>query len=514
MKVKIISTPEYTPINKFVGGGAPKSNTDTPYSKIVKKNNNVGTNKASETVGGEHWKQYYDSLNAYLKDTDKPTVDIKNHEQYQQALIDYAPVYLKKLIKEGKIPLTNAHRKLFGLGPNATDYSKLTPAQQAKINDADLLKGFKDGIPGHRGIMFEPGTLTPEESQKRKYDPNYTGELYVEGEDVMKNGNPTFNYPKPATPPPPAETKATAAPLKETPVVEQNPPPANNPTDTQKPKYKQQGLPFYQAAPELAGFISGLNTYNYQTPDYTHWEINPPTLNIQSQLQSIDSSQNAINSTTTGNPQVDSARKQAAFTQSLAAKQQAFSNKQNFDAEGRFKADSFNINARTREQNLDTQAWTTIYNDYMPLAKDYAAGERLRAISNLTTKVAKNKANESLKSLYLDNFYQNFQLNGTDINKVADSAIYTNNPYRDPKNPTTTSPPANQLEYEELKRKQSNPSVHKWLDPETSDLESITPTPSTTPQNVIPKGPKHKWLDEEMDNALFMYGGTVKKIRK
>lgn len=179
-------------------------------------------------------------------------------------------------------------------------------------------------------------------------------------------------------------------------------------SNTKNP-YKKKNLPLYQAAPELAGFISSINTYSYQTPDYTHWEVNPTTLNIQPSLSSIDASLKAVNQSTTGNPQVDNIRRQGAFVASLNAKQQAFANKQNFDAQSRYTADSFNISARTQEQNLDVAATNTIYNEYMPLAKDYATGERIAAMSSLAKKTALNKKNENEKGLYLDNFYPNVE---------------------------------------------------------------------------------------------------------
>ena len=181
-------------------------------------------------------------------------------------------------------------------------------------------------------------------------------------------------------------------------------------SDPSKNNYKKQALPFQQTIPELAGFASALNTYNYQTPDYTHWEVTPNKLNIQPQLQSIDSSLNAVNATTTGNPQVDYARKVGAFTQGLAAKQQAFGNKQNYDSTQEYEAQKINNLARTQEQNYDVNAMNTIYNEYMPEAKDAASTERIKAISSLSKKYALNEANESKKKLMLDNFYKNVRV--------------------------------------------------------------------------------------------------------
>lgn len=178
-----------------------------------------------------------------------------------------------------------------------------------------------------------------------------------------------------------------------------------------KKPYQKEQMPFYQTIPELMGFASSLNTYNYQTPDYQHWEMTPNKLNVQPQIQSIDSSLNAITNTTTGSPQLDYARKMGAFTQATNAKQQVYGNKQNYDAEKEFQAKQFNNTARTQEQNLDVNAQNQIYNEFMPLAKDAAAGERIAAISSLTTKYAKHAVNEEKKKLWLNNFYNNVQVN-------------------------------------------------------------------------------------------------------
>ena len=134
--------------------------------------------------------------------------------------------------------------------------------------------------------------------------------------------------------------------------------------DLKKGKYNERGLPFSQITPELANFANAQNTYGYYTPDTTHWELNPQTLNIQPQLQDIDASMNALYNTTTGNPALDAAQKRAAYTEGLKAKQNAFGNKQNYDAASRYEADKYNMAARTGEQNLDAQLASQIHNEY------------------------------------------------------------------------------------------------------------------------------------------------------
>lgn len=171
---------------------------------------------------------------------------------------------------------------------------------------------------------------------------------------------------------------------------------------------------YYQALPEVTGFIGAMNTYPYYTPDYTHFEIAPPTLNIQPQLESIDSSLQSGIRQNTGNPSVNFARNSALFNQALAAKQQAFGNKQNYDAEGRFKADQYNFSGRTRESELDINSAAQVYNELRATAKDNASTERQAAVSHLTNKMANYYQDEYRKMAYFDTLMPNFYYNGKD----------------------------------------------------------------------------------------------------
>jgi hypothetical protein len=163
----------------------------------------------------------------------------------------------------------------------------------------------------------------------------------------------------------------------------------------QKDPYNRRKLPFYQIAPDLANFAAANDMYNYWTPDYTHQEIQPPTLNIQDQLNSMDSSMNAVLATTTGDPNIDQARKQAVMNQILQAKDSAYARKQNYDAEGRFKADEFNIGARNKEMVDDINAASTIHNEYVAEAKDNMTYEKMASIQNMYRKYMMNEATEN-----------------------------------------------------------------------------------------------------------------------
>jgi hypothetical protein len=173
-------------------------------------------------------------------------------------------------------------------------------------------------------------------------------------------------------------------------------------------------FPAYQAIPEALGYLSGLTPYSYYTPDYTHTEIAPPTLNIDPEIQSIDDSLQSTIRQSTGNASVDSSRRAALFNQALAAKQNAFGRKQNFDAQARFQADQYNAQARDLESYRDVTSAANVFNEYRAAAQDSAERERLSAITNIVSKKAQHDADEYRKMMYFTTMYPQYYYEGTD----------------------------------------------------------------------------------------------------
>jgi len=171
----------------------------------------------------------------------------------------------------------------------------------------------------------------------------------------------------------------------------------------------------YQAIPEAMGYLAGLNPYTYYTPDYTHTEIAPPTLNIDAQLQSIDDSLQSTLRQSTGNASVDASRRAALFNQAAQAKQQLFENKRNYEANARLQVDQYNAQARDLESFRDVTSAANVYNEYMAAAQDAAERERLGAISSLVKKKAQFDQDEFKKMLYVSALIPNFYYEGTDL---------------------------------------------------------------------------------------------------
>lgn len=169
---------------------------DGDIERLAKKNNTFGSNASDAFKGAGKWAQYYNSLNNYLIAIDEQPVEFKTHKEYQEKLVDVAPEYVEKLIKEGEIPLTNKHRELLG-NTKKTKYTELTDKEKEKLGTEGIIEGYVDGLAGHRGVMFEPGELSSKEAAKRKYEnDNYKGNLYVDDKGLKKDDNITFYYPK------------------------------------------------------------------------------------------------------------------------------------------------------------------------------------------------------------------------------------------------------------------------------------------------------------------------------
>ena len=398
MKVKITGLPKGFDIeglspdalNEMISASKP------PKKDIKIKNEKMDTDKKVSRLGNEKWeKEYYAPFREWLKKNKGIDATFKTHEEYQQAVAKYAPDLLLGELKSGKMPLTNRHREILGLSDDVTSFDEIPPQKLKEIGanvDDILIDGYVDTIPGHRGV-------------------NLT--------DVKPGETPTA---QPVVPVPNVE-KTSADPLNYDVPID----------DFKKDPYNRRKLPFYQVAPDLANFAAANQLYNYWTPDYTHQEIQPPTLNIQDQLNSMDASMNATLATTTGDPNIDQARKQAVLNQILGAKDQAFARKQNYDAEGRFRADSYNIEARNREMENDINAASKIHNEYVSEAKDNMTYEKMASIQNMYRKYMMNEATEN-KYEMMSQMFNNISFdpktgkfitksNPNDINAVRDKKI-------------------------------------------------------------------------------------------
>ncbi len=212
-----------------------------------------------------------------------------------------------------------------------------------------------------------------------------------------------------------------------TPVVNFTPPGLQDTfVKPQQTPYEIQQFGFDDALPFLANYAS-LKPYNYQTMDFTHWEMNPQEVNNRAGIEQLNKSFNAIKRTTTGNPSLQASRNATLYAQRVDAINQLMGNAQNKNAELRQGADQFNITARNRELELDTQAFSPIYNEYMAAAQDAVSQERSYQLGKLKESVDKHRQNETMIKMY-DDILPHISLQNYEVTKDEKAkARFTNN---------------------------------------------------------------------------------------
>jgi hypothetical protein len=154
--------------------------------------------------------------------------------------------------------------------------------------------------------------------------------------------------------------------------------------------------------PNAYGLAEAQTTYAYAIPEIDSPYIKPQTLNIQSQLQDIDNM---------GTAAVRSgADPLSSYIAGLDAKQKSFQTKQNYDAEGRSRADVFNAQAKTQADMFNAEAFDKNYNERNALAKAYQSQEKSKQLANALDKYSTWDKTEGSKKFLYDNFVTSFDL--------------------------------------------------------------------------------------------------------
>lgn len=246
---------------------------------------------------------------------------------------------------------------------------------------------------------FDESTLTPENLAKLKtaYVDNYFG---VRQMDPSKK---TPEVPKKT------DTSVPEAKKDKSTVEEKITPPTYQPAKGVKPgEYTKMNFPLAQAIPNVYGLAEAQTIFPYAIPEIDAPYLKPQTLNIQSQLQDIDNM---------GTAAVRSgADPMTAYIASMDAKQKAFQTKQNYDAEGRSRADIFNAQGKMQADQFNANAFNSVYNNLVAEARDAQSAEKQAAISNLVEKTAKHNQSENMKKWYFDNMVTSFDADGNKMN--------------------------------------------------------------------------------------------------
>jgi hypothetical protein len=193
-------------------------------------------------------------------------------------------------------------------------------------------------------------------------------------------------------------------------------------TAQEKGKYIPGQFPLYQAIPEAMGLAQAQQIYPYAIPEIDAPYVRPQTLNIQSQLQDIDSMATATQRAG-GDPLT-------TYIAGLDAKQRAFQAKQNYDAEGRSRADMANAQTRMQADQINAQYFDRVYNNLVGQARDAQSAEKQAAIANLVNKKAKFTQDETKKAAYINALMENYDVDskGNFTLKPGKNPIINSNP--------------------------------------------------------------------------------------
>ena len=244
-------------------------------------------------------------------------------------------------------------------------------------------------------------------------------------------------------------------------------------TTTQRGEYNKQPYPAELDIPAM--YAMGQETFPYAIPEVAAPYVRPQTLNIQSQLQDADN--NAIAAMRYG------ADPNMAYIAGLDAKQKAFQTKQNYDAEGRWKADLYNADAKFKADVYNADAFNQVYNDMYAGAKSAQAENRLAAMTNLVQNRAKWNQDETTKKFLLENTTPSLSTD-KDGNVIMNPNENPNMSWSSSSTTTTSSPTTTTTTT-------SPTSSDSGITTETvPSSQSTTSSPTIATQESVPNSPK------------------------
>lgn len=243
---------------------------------------------------------------------------------------------------------------------------------------------------------------------------------------ILPDGTPT-QPPQPENPP---GTPPGTPPNKPS----ENPPKKDNPSnpitgrsfsgpgEPNKGKYIPGEFPLYQAIPEAMGLAQSQEIYPYAIPEIDAPYLRPQTLNIQSELQDIDSMATATQRAG-GDPLT-------TYIAGLDAKQKAFQTKQNYDANARATTDQANASMKFNADRVNMGEFDQVYNNLVASARDAQSYEKNKQINSLVNKKALFNQEETKKAAYINNLIENYDIDskGNFTLKPGKAPIINNTP--------------------------------------------------------------------------------------
>jgi len=335
---------------------------DAMYQKYVEKHR--GTKVTPEQFHKNYMnaqKQFYAIQDAASKD---PSMDISSKDWDKTAGGMKNKKYREAAQKLGFTPLTDEEGSQFQAGFKDLADLQSDPKYSSTLADFDLRpKGVADQMYSGKAISGEDaiiGNTTVGEVQYLKKMKENTDLGFENVEEEIPKGQ---DY---------------------------------NITPNARGKYQREQFPTNQLIPGSYGLAQAQEVFPYAIPEVDANYVRPQTLNIQSQLQDADN--NATAAMRYG------ADPNMAYIAGLDAKQKAFQTKQNYDAEGRWKADLYNADSKFKADVFNADAFNSTYNDMYATAKSNQSEAKQAAINNLSTQRSKFNQDENLKEFYANTY--------------------------------------------------------------------------------------------------------------
>jgi len=201
-----------------------------------------------------------------------------------------------------------------------------------------------------------------------------------------------------------------------------------------KGEYIRGQFPLYQAIPEAMGLAQSEEIFPYAIPEVDWSYLTPQKMNIQSQLQDIDSMATATQRAG-GDPLT-------TYIAGLDAKQRAFERKQNADLGEQSKVDRLNASSKYSADLTNANASNQVYNTQIANARDAQSYEKNKQINSLVNKKAQFTQEENKKSAYINNLIENYDVDskGNFTLKPGKTPFINNTPSKNVDASTTAIP--------------------------------------------------------------------------
>lgn len=179
-------------------------------------------------------------------------------------------------------------------------------------------------------------------------------------------------------------------------------------------KYTRTPFDAAQLVPSIYNLAEAQTLTSYGIPEIDAPYLRPQTLNIQSELQDVDSMTMAALRA--------GADPNTAYIAALDAKQKAYQTKQNYDAANRYETDVKNAGMMLDADVRNAAYQGNILDTLIPAARDAQSTQKSKGIQDISNLYGNWNSNESDKEFFYNNLIPSFNLDAStdNIMDVAD----------------------------------------------------------------------------------------------